>query len=277
MRIHHLNCGTMCPFGGRLFDGRSPLLGTARIVCHCLLVEAEGALILVDTGFGTADVARPRQRLGLPFAALVRPRPDPAETAIAQVRALGHDPADVRHIVLTHLDLDHAGGLADFPAAEVHVFRPEHEAAMQPGLRERLRYRSAQWEHGPRWVLHEAEGDRWLGFECVRVLPGSGAEVALVPLAGHTRGHTGVAIRGESGWLLHCGDAYFHGGEIADPPSCPPGLRAFASATALDRGGYARNVERLRELARERAGEVTLFCSHDAAELERLAAGEGRA
>lgn len=49
MRVHHLNCGCMCPLGGPLMDGfsRSP---TARLICHCLLVETERGLVLVDTG-----------------------------------------------------------------------------------------------------------------------------------------------------------------------------------------------------------------------------------
>jgi hypothetical protein len=38
MRIHHLNCGCMCPVGGRLWDGVSRGL-TANLVCHCQLIE----------------------------------------------------------------------------------------------------------------------------------------------------------------------------------------------------------------------------------------------
>ena len=72
----------------------------------------------------------------------------------------------------------------------------------------------------------------------------------LVPLAGHSRGHTGVAIRTGEGWLLHCGDAYFHHGEIATPPSCPPGLRFFQNLnTPTDDQRPQANQERLRELA----------------------------
>ena len=48
-----------------------------------------------------------------------------------QVEALGYSARDVRHIVVTHLDPDHAGGLSDFPDAEVHIFRAEHKAAME--------------------------------------------------------------------------------------------------------------------------------------------------
>ena len=38
---------------------------------------------------------------------------DPAETAVQQVKALGYSPSDVRHVLLTHLDRDHAGPEAD--------------------------------------------------------------------------------------------------------------------------------------------------------------------
>jgi len=39
------------------------------------------------------------------------------------------DASDVRHIVLTHLGFDHAGGLDDFPAATVHLLRQESDHA----------------------------------------------------------------------------------------------------------------------------------------------------
>ncbi|MDP9188088.1 MAG: MBL fold metallo-hydrolase, partial [Actinomycetota bacterium] len=57
MEVHHLNCGTMCPRGARLVAGRGGLLEESPIVAHCLLVEAGDELVLVDTGYGTGDVA----------------------------------------------------------------------------------------------------------------------------------------------------------------------------------------------------------------------------
>ncbi|RZL98332.1 MAG: MBL fold metallo-hydrolase, partial [Sphingomonas sp.] len=73
MRIHHLNCGTCCPAGGRLFDGYTPH-GAAHLVCHCLLIETDAGLVLVDTGYGTRDVDHPHDRLADFFIALNRPR-----------------------------------------------------------------------------------------------------------------------------------------------------------------------------------------------------------
>jgi glyoxylase-like metal-dependent hydrolase (beta-lactamase superfamily II) len=272
--IHHLNCGTMCPHGARLLAGEGGLLASTRLVCHCLLIEGAEGLVLIDTGFGLEDVRRPRQ-LGRPFNAMTRPQLQQSETAIAQVRALGFEPGDVRHIITTHLDLDHAGGLPDFPDAEVHLLGRELEAALHPGWRERPRYVAAHWAHGPRWVQHAPEGDRWLGFDSVRALPGGEDEILLIPLPGHTLGHTGVAVRNGDRWLLHCGDAYFHHGEVQTPSHCPPGLSMFQNLNQVDGAARRENRERLRDLAERHGGEVELICSHDAHTLERHRAPAG--
>lgn len=252
----------MCPRGARLLAGSGGLLEPTKLIAHCLLIESGGSLVLVDTGYGIGDAENPK-RLGQPFRAMVRPQTEEAETAVRQVAAMGLDPADVGDIVVTHLDLDHAGGLGDFPEARVHVFAPELAAAMDPPLRERTRYRKAQWAHGPDWRQVRVDGDDWFGFESVRVLPDLEVEVAMVPLLGHTAGHTGVAVKQDGDWLLHCGDAYFHRDEMLTPPSCPPGLRLFQKLNEHDGKARGRNQERLRALARERGGEVRLICSHD--------------
>jgi glyoxylase-like metal-dependent hydrolase (beta-lactamase superfamily II) len=266
--IHHLNCGTMCPRGARLITGEGSLLGSAELVCHCLLIEGAEGLVLVDTGFGLGDTRNPRQ-LGLPFITAFRPRALAAETAVSQVRELGFKPSDVRHIVATHLDLDHAGGLPDFPDAEVHLLGAELDAAMHHGWRDGPRYVAEHWAHGPRWVEHGFDGDDWFGFDSVRILPGSDAEILLIPLFGHTLGHTGVAVKGDDRWLLHCGDAFFHHGEVQTPAHCPPALRAFQALNSVDNAARRQNQERLRELALRHGEDVELFCSHDAATLER--------
>jgi glyoxylase-like metal-dependent hydrolase (beta-lactamase superfamily II) len=274
--IHHLSCGTLCPRGARLIAGEGGWRERARLVCHCLLIEGAEGLVLVDTGFGLDDVRRPRQ-LGLVFNAVLGPRLNAAETAISQIRELGFDPGDVRHIIATHLDLDHAGGLPDFPDAEVHLLGLELKAAMRPSWRDRPRYVSAHWAHGPHWVEHEAGGDDWFGFQSVRVLPGSDPETLLIPLLGHTHGHTGVAVRRGEGWLLHCGDAFFHHGEVATPAHCPRAIAAFAAFDEVDGAARRGNVERLRELSARHGSEVELICSHDATYLDAAQAKAGAA
>lgn len=274
MRIHHLNCISTCPLGGRLMDGFTPsVFERGRLACHCLLLETARGLVLVDTGLGLQDVRDPRSRLAAFFLSLLSPDLREDMTALRQVERMGFHAQDVSDIVLTHLDFDHAGGLDDFPRARVHLLAREREQAeLQRTWLDRQRFRPQQWASRSRWHTYAgASGERWMGFDCVRELEGVDPGILLVPLGGHTHGHAGVAVRGDEGWHLHAGDAYFHHAEM-DPlrPHCTAGLRVYQWLMDTDRPLRRRNQERLRELRRARVGEVQLFCSHDVLEFERL-------
>lgn len=267
MHIHHLNCGSMCPHGRRLMQGEGGWLESARIVCHCWLIEGRNGLTLVDTGLGTAQV---NGMVHGHLRALMRPKLDRAETALAQVQALGFKPQDVRDIVVTHLDFDHAGALADFPHATVHVHAPELAAADAPAtVIEKQRYEARLWAHGPKWQRHSLGGERWNGFDAVRALGNAGSddEILLVPLAGHTRGHVGVAVQAGDGWALHCGDAYFFHTEVGPMPHSPTGLGVFQTLLAVD--NRARKTNQARLAALNAAGGVTLNSAHCPHELAR--------
>jgi glyoxylase-like metal-dependent hydrolase (beta-lactamase superfamily II) len=275
MRVHHLNCISSCPLGGRLMDGRSPsVLGRGQLCCHCLLIEARDGLVLVDTGFGLRDVRDPRSRLSGFFLRLMSPDFREEMTASRQIERLGFRPSDVRHIALTHLDFDHAGGLDDFPQARVHMLRQEREAALlQKTWLDRQRFRPQQWNFRHNWTVHAptTRSDTWFGFEEVATGNGLPDDVLLVPLIGHTLGHAGVAVRGERGWMLLAGDAYFWHEEMNwERPRCTPGLRFYQRMMEKDRESRLRNQQRLRELC-HRTAEVEVFCGHDPVEFERCA------
>jgi glyoxylase-like metal-dependent hydrolase (beta-lactamase superfamily II) len=200
---------------------------------------------------------------------LLKPVLDINETAIFQVEKRGYGAEDVRHILLTHLDLDHAGGLRDFPNATVHVLDTELETATNPPtVKDRMRFPKAQRE-GVTFQTHKAEGEDWFGFEAVKNIAGLPEDILMVPLIGHTRGHTGIAVKSGDGWLLHAGDAYFYRGEIETPPSNIFALKLTAKQTETIREQRLSNVERLREL--KASGEAEVFCAHDPVELARLA------
>jgi glyoxylase-like metal-dependent hydrolase (beta-lactamase superfamily II) len=134
---------------------------------------ASSGLVLIDTGFGRRDIAHARQRLSGFFLFLNRPRLEDERTAIRQIEQRGFRAADVRHIVLTHFDFDHAGGIDDFPQAEVHVLGRELQAAThRRGFVARNRYRPAQWDDGVRWQPYLPDSEPWMGFGCVRDLHG---------------------------------------------------------------------------------------------------------
>jgi glyoxylase-like metal-dependent hydrolase (beta-lactamase superfamily II) len=251
-------------------DGRSDGL-RGKLACHCLLVETATGLVLIDTGFGLRDVANPRKRLSGFFLRLMDPDLREELTAVRQIEKLGYTARDVRHIVLTHLDFDHAGGLDDFPEATVHMMLSEAEdAAAQKTWLDRQRFRPQQWSSHPRWRGYEVgAGEPWFGFDAVRDLPGLPPEILMVPLLGHTLGHAGVAVEQEGGWLLLAGDAYFDHDEM-DPvnPRCLPGLRFYQWMMEKDRDLRLANQQRLRDLVRDHGAEVHVICSHDPRELE---------
>jgi glyoxylase-like metal-dependent hydrolase (beta-lactamase superfamily II) len=270
MRVHHLNCISACPLGGRLMDRRSSSL-RGKLACHCVLVETNQGLVLLDTGYGLLDVRQPAQRLSRFLLRLLDPDFREELTAVRQIEALGYSAADVRHIVLTHLDFDHAGGLDDFPAATVHMMRSEVEDAVrQRSWLDRQRYRPQQWGSYDRWAAYEpSDGAGWFGFSCVRDIRGLPPEILMVPLLGHTLGHAGIAVREPSGWLLLAGDAYFDHEELdLEHPRCAPGLRMYQWMMEKDRAQRLGNQLRLRELLRDHPGEVHVICSHDPRELE---------
>lgn len=252
-QVHHLDCGRILPPGG------------GQAVCHCLLLEGPEGLVLVDTGLGLLDVRQPEQRLGQKLIDAVGLQLDEADTAWRRIESLGLDPRDVRQIVLTHADVDHAGGLSDFPQAEIHLSAEEH-AGIESGRR---RYRREQFAHQPRWSLHAEDDAEWFGMPARRLDLGLELQTLLVPLFGHTEGHCGVALERPDGrWFLHAGDAYYLRIELE---SDRHPVSILAAQRAVDNAGRLASLERLRRLLAERAGEIELFSSHDRREWRRLA------
>ena len=67
----------------------------------------------------------------------------------------------------------------------------------------------------------------------------------MTPLFGHSLGHSGVAIDTGNGSLLHCGDAYFHRGEVdRNAPRCPAAVRGYEAAVAAGRSRIEKSLER---------------------------------
>jgi glyoxylase-like metal-dependent hydrolase (beta-lactamase superfamily II) len=272
MRIHHLDCCSMCPRGRRAINGTGSLLERARLVSHCLLIETDAhGLVLVDTGIGVHDVSDTR-RLGPLFGSAMGI--DARRTqmpALPQIEALGFRRADVRHILLTHLDFDHAGGLADFPEARVHLHAHERAAAVaRSTFNARQRYRSAQFAHDPAWATYAATGEPWKGVPAVRQLDGLPPEILALPMPGHSVGHAAVAVDTGHGWLVHAGDAYFHHSvlERGTTSQMPWALRGVERFIAVDYKRVRANHATLARLAKN--ADVQIFSAHDPSEFDRL-------
>jgi glyoxylase-like metal-dependent hydrolase (beta-lactamase superfamily II) len=143
--------------------------------------------VLIDTGFNE-QVAAARGRTWLRR---------PADCG----QAAGVDPAEIGHVVLTHLHYDHAGTLEDFPGATFHLQQLEYGFATGPGSDStRAGFEAADMRrlvdlfYEGRLVLHAGSAS-----------PVPGLSVHLV--GGHTPGLQVVSVRTERGRVVLMSDA----------------------------------------------------------------------
>src|SRR6202011_1262836 len=117
---------------------------------------------------------------------------------VAQLRQLGIAPDSVRHLVQTHLHIDHTGALGHFPDATVVVHARELEAARAAESPMASGYVRADYERPElRWKTVDGDTD----------LFGDGA-IRLIETPGHSAGHTSLLLRlDESGPVLLTADA----------------------------------------------------------------------
>lgn len=169
-------------------------------------IEHPEGVIVVDTGQGThlLEASRslhPYHRWEVAF------RLDGEEEVGPQLRALGIGPRDVTRVVLTHLHVDHDGGLAHFPNTEILVSRGELRTAS--GWMGRLRgYLPNRW---PRWfdpvpldLAPEAFGPFWAS----RRLTAAG-DVVAVSTSGHTPDHVSIVVEDHGTTYFLAGDASY--------------------------------------------------------------------
>ncbi|MCW3465695.1 MBL fold metallo-hydrolase [Chitinophaga nivalis] len=246
LQIHHLNC----------VDIQSPMGASA--IGHCLLLETPDRLVLIDTGIGLQETRQPAERLGQQLIDAIGLQFDEALTAIQQITALGLDPKKVTDCLISHLDLDHIGGLADFPHATVHVGAEEYEQF----TRDHDRYLSHQLDHRPEIITYPAGNDTWFSFEARKTRVAIDTDIYLIPLFGHSRGHCGVAIRQEATWLFYIGDAYYLRAELTDPDHP---VAALSKMKADDAALHMATLHRIRTFMHAHP-EVVVFGYHDITE-----------
>lgn len=268
-QVHHLNCGSFCPYCAPLFGQRGL---KAELVCHCLLVETDQGLVLIDTGFGTQDYLHSQKRLGSIISKFGAIQHNFNLTAISQIQKLGFKPSDVQHILVTHLDFDHAGGISDFPHATVHILSSEFNATQNHHYKSKIRYKNEQFKQHRYWnFIEPLYGEHWFNLQQVQGFKLFQDEILMIPLLGHTEGHCGIAIKQNQQWLLFCGDAYYSHRQL-DPSYKSPGLELTERLFAHNNLQRIQSLQQIQQLALNQP-KINIMCSHDPVELKREQGG----
>lgn len=246
--IHHLNCVKIV----------SPL--TDNVCGHCLLLSENDKLVLIDTGIGLLDIQNPKERIGQQLIDIVGYRFDEDQAAVRQIEKLGLDPGKVTDCVISHLDNDHTGGLADFPQATVHIGAEEFENfnAGNP------RYLKTPLAHNPAIKTYQKSDSDWFGFEARKISAGISTGIFLIPLFGHTLGHCGVALKAGEKWIFYIADAYYMRVELND--SNHP-VNDLARMRADDNDLRIATLDKIRNLVSSHP-EIEVFSYHDAGEFK---------
>jgi glyoxylase-like metal-dependent hydrolase (beta-lactamase superfamily II) len=226
---------------------------------YAFAVEHRDGVVLIDSGANAGLKRLPRWHPYFQLA--VKFDIEPEQEAGAQLRALGIAARDVKLIVLTHLHIDHDGGLAAFPHARVMVSAGER--AVAAGLKGRLNgYLPQRWpshfDPEPLVFADEPFGP----FARSRRLTADGALTAL-PTPGHTASHVSVVLDDGERRIAFVGDAAYSQDNLLAGR-----VDGISPNAAIARDTMAR----LAALAAERP--TVLLPAHDPGGAERLARGE---
>jgi len=221
-------------------------------------IELGDRIVLVDTG----ETARVHEHGYHPrwhpfYRRAVRFSVRPEEELGPRLQELRISPADISHVILTHLHTDHAGGLRHVVGCRILVHGKELRRAQ--GMMGKLNgYLPHRW---PKWwqpgSLSFTSGAVGPFTESADVL-GTG-EVLVVPTPGHTPWHVSVLVQGVPAVLL-AGDTSYTQGLL---------IEGKVDGVSPDARISRQTMGKIRELARERS---LVYCpAHDPESAARLA------
>ena len=229
---------------------------TAWLPTYAWAIEHPEGVIVVDTGQGrhlleSARSLHPYHRWEVMF------RIEPEQEIGPRLRALGIGPRDVRNVVLTHLHVDHDGGLAHFPHSRILVSRGELRKAS--GWMGRIGgYLPQRW---PSWfdpIPLDLSSDAFGPFRTSRRLTAAG-DVIAVATPGHTADHVSVLVEDRGTIYMLAGDSSYSQATM---------LAAQVDGVCADEETARTTLRAIRQLASDRP--LIYLPTHDPDAAERL-------
>lgn len=218
-------------------------------------IEHPEGVIVVDTGAAAHLKSLPRWHPYFRFA--VRFDIEPEQEVGPQLRGLGIGARDVKTVVLTHLHIDHDGGLAHFPHSRILASAGEIARASGSGGAV-LGYLPKRW---PKWFAPEPlawQPTAYGPFASSARISAAG-DVIAVPTPGHTPNHLSVVVRDGDHEIMLAGDASYLESTM---------LSGTVDGVSPDETVAAATLARIREFCSQRP--VVYLPAHDPHAAQRL-------
>jgi N-acyl homoserine lactone hydrolase len=170
--------------------------------------------ILIDTGLHPSCASDVGGNMGRAGKLLYEVRMDHDQALRFELPERGVQPSDIRLVIMTHMHIDHASAVSEFPAATFVLDAREWNAAAAGGARQGYHHR--QFDHAFDWRTLNYEADpveSFSGFARSLDLFGDGS-VRVVSTPGHTLGHQSVVLRTSKTEVLLVGDAAYTDREL---------------------------------------------------------------
>lgn len=228
---------------------------------YAWVIEHEEGVIVVDTG-ETSRVHEPgyHPRWHPFYWRATHFSVHPEEEIGPQLRGLGIAAREVRHVVLTHLHTDHAGGLRHFVGGKIWVSRGEFKRASEFGgkVQGYLPHRWPKWWR-PEFLRFDA---RPFGPFAQSMSLTSSGDVLVIPTPGHTPDHVSVVVCGSPSYFL-AGDTSYNQKLL---------LAGKVDGVSPNEEISRQTMKKIVALAKERP--MVYLPSHDPEGAERLRNGE---
>lgn len=214
------------------------------------LIQHPKGNLLYDTGLAKELLEDPDKHWGI-VAKGYKVLMTKEQYCTAQLAQIGITPDDINYVVMSHLHMDHTGGLREFPKAKILVQRREMEWAY-----------TADWYQKAAYI--RADFDRRLKYEFIEGLEqnpydvfGDGSvTVWLTP--GHTPGHQTLLVKlPDSGSFMLTGDACYTS-EILNKKVLP--------GVCWNAQEAVKSVKMIQHM---RDNGVTIVCGHDPEEWQQ--------
>jgi len=199
VKLYFFECGTL-KSEKHLFTLNRGIGVPFEVPVPFFLIQYNDKNILFDTGNALEASKDPKKHWGDIIEAY-NPVMEENQYVVNQLKTLGVQPEDIDYVILSHLHLDHAGGVGAFPNARYISHHKEVQWAFNPDCTQKGAYIMHDIDKGIEWLqLGNKFGEAYDLFD--------DGIIEIYPTPGHTPGHISVLVNLTKPMLLTSDSCY---------------------------------------------------------------------